>query len=217
MSHLSLETLARIADGPVTDAETAHLDECRTCREELERMCEEIGALGELPDPAAPPGLWNRVEADLDRSRGRFRRSASWLHAAAAVAVFAAGSVSGWALRGASSPDVAPATVAEGTGNAFGDPAGTDDPGTRLRRAEDAYVRAVTEYLDAHPEAAPASVVPYERMAALHGIALTARAALEQAPEDPVIGGYYRTAVSQQRALMSNVAVPVSNEDEPWF
>lgn len=217
MSHLNLETLARIADGPVTDAEAAHLDGCPACREELERMREQTAALGELPDPAPPPGLWNRVEADLDRSPDRSRRSAPWLRAAAAVAVFAVGSVSGWTLRGSASSDATPATVAERAGSPFGDPAGSDDPATRLRRAEDAYVRAVTEYLDAHPEAAPASVVPYERMAALQGIALTARAALEQAPEDPVIGGYYRAAVSQQRALMSNVAVPVSDEDEPWF
>lgn len=215
MSHLNPETLARIVDGPATDTEVAHLDACAACRGELERMREEIAALGELPDPAPPPGLWDRIEAGLDEPVGRDRSTIPWIRAAAAIAVFAIGAASGWMLRGPATSRPPSPNVAEQTGSPFAEREAADPEG-RLRRAEEAYARAVRDYLEAHPQADPVAVVPYERMAALQGIALTARAALEQAPEDPVIDRYYRTAVSQQQALMSNVAVPVS-EDEPWF
>lgn len=210
MPHLSPEIVARIVDGPATADEVAHLDACTECREDLARTRAAVEALGELPDPEPPPGLWSRLEANLAPIPERPRRIGPLPRAAAAVTLFVVGTATGWILRGPPDPDTAPAEEPLASASA-------DDPEARLRRAESFYVEAVTDYLEARPQASPTTVIPYERIAALRGIALTARAALEQAPDDPVIGGYYRTAVAQQRAVMSNMAAPASDEDEPWF
>jgi len=210
MPHLSPETLARIVDGPTTGDEVAHLDACAECREDLARMRAEIEALGELPDPEPPPELWSRLQTDLAARPEQPPRIVPLFRVAAAIALFVVGTATGWILRGSPEPGAAPARRPLASV-----PAG--DPETRLRHAESLYVEAVTDYLEASPRSTPATIIPYERMAALRGIALTARAALEQAPDDPVIGGYYRTAVAQQQAVMSRIAAPASDEDEPWF
>ncbi|HUP21100.1 MAG TPA: hypothetical protein VM778_14280, partial [Gemmatimonadota bacterium] len=102
MRHLNAETLARIADGPTTEAEAAHLGACDACRAEVAAYRAQGSALGALPDPSAPPEVWAGLETRLGGLRenpaarpllARLPRPA--LQAAAAVVLFAAGALAG--------------------------------------------------------------------------------------------------------------------------
>lgn len=65
MSHLSLETIARLVEEEPAAAEAAHLESCAECRTELDAMTEDVHALSMLPDMAAVPDQWNALERRL--------------------------------------------------------------------------------------------------------------------------------------------------------
>jgi hypothetical protein len=97
MSHLTLETLARLIDDAPDPTETGHLDICAQCREELEAMRADVSALHAMPDPEPSSAQWIRLEARLERE-GLLRRNWRWqpalLRLAAAIVVFALGGIS---------------------------------------------------------------------------------------------------------------------------
>jgi anti-sigma factor RsiW len=217
MSHLTLETLARIADGPETDDEAAHLAACPDCRTELDALRAQIAALGALTPPAAPESVWRGVEARLRDEREpatiplpRRSRRAAWLpRAAAAAVVFLAGTLVGARVGGAppevAAPDSAATTEVAATAAA--------DPVEALRDAESLYAAALARYMAERGPSDP-ELDPVRRLAALESIILTAREALAESPDDAVIGGYYRTAVAQREAIMSQVQL---TESEVWY
>ena len=75
-------------------------------------------------------------------------------------------------------------------------------------------------YLDALGHAAQLGTAgtdlgdPYARLAALEGIAAITRAALGQAPADPVLNGYHVTAIAQREALLRQIATMTGAS---WF
>lgn len=196
MSHLTLEILARIADGPATAEEAAHLAACAECRAEMEALRAQAAALGELPTPTAPEAVWRRLEERLAAGSPpaaapiarRRRVPHAWLlRAAAAGAIFAGGALFGASLdRGA-------------------DRLGGGEPAraTAVMAAPDAAFREADSY------------DPTRRLAALESIIMTAGAALVETPEDPVIGGYYRTAIAERQALLSQVGL--GEGEGVWF
>lgn len=102
MSHLTLETIARLVDEEPTAAEAAHLEACANCRTELDAMRDDVHTLSLLPDMAPAPDAWDALEQRLgEEGLIRTRRTApgvvmqrfGW--AAAAMVVFVAGSVAG--------------------------------------------------------------------------------------------------------------------------
>jgi hypothetical protein len=97
MSHLTLETLARLIDDAPDPTETGHLDICAQCREELEAMRADVSALHAMPDPEPSSAQWIRLEERLERE-GLLRRNWRWqpalLRMAAAIVVFALGGIS---------------------------------------------------------------------------------------------------------------------------
>jgi hypothetical protein len=97
MSHLNLETLARLIDETPDPTETSHLDNCQLCRNELEAMRADAAALQTLEDPDPPVAQWLRLEQRLERE-GLMRRSWRWqpalLRAAAAIVIFILGGIS---------------------------------------------------------------------------------------------------------------------------
>jgi hypothetical protein len=121
MSHLSLETIARLVDEQPSALDNAHLEACATCRAELQAMRADVAALGALDDADtrdAFPGMrpaaesWNAIEARLE-AEGLLRartdivpiRRRTWsplARAAAVAAVFLGGTVVGHALNGSS-------------------------------------------------------------------------------------------------------------------
>src|SRR5688572_13651317 len=136
MSHLTLEILARIADGPTTGDEAAHLAACSDCRADLEMLYAQISALGALTPPPAPESVWRGVEARLRAeplqpmaaTGGRSFRAPWLLRAAAAAALFLAGTLTG-AHLGGGVPEVA-RSDAEIPAETAGVPAA--DPGDAL-------------------------------------------------------------------------------------
>ena len=96
MSHLTLETLARLIDDAPDPTETGHLDICPQCRAELEALRADAAALHALPDAEPSIAQWVRLEQRLERE-GLMRRNWRWqpiaLRAAAAIVIFVLGGV----------------------------------------------------------------------------------------------------------------------------
>lgn len=212
MQHLSEEALARLVDEAPDEAEAVHLEHCEHCRVELEEMSRQTRALEMLPDLAAPAGEWRTLAARLaeeDRFGRRSRWAVGWprqaMRAAAGLALFLGGAATGALALRPGPAAVTPAAPVAAT------PATTADPAAQLRAAEAAYMRALSRYSESEGVRAPD---PLNRLAALEGIVLTTRAALEAAPEDPVINGYHLSAVGQRDALLRQID---QSAEQPWF
>jgi hypothetical protein len=101
MSHLSLETIARLVEDEPNAAEAAHLSSCVECRTQLDAMTQDVQGLGTLPDMAAAPDQWDALERRLTAEglirvpARRFGRTAMMMQAAAALLLFAGGALAG--------------------------------------------------------------------------------------------------------------------------
>lgn len=243
MSHLTIETLARLVDESPDPTENGHLDICEECRSELEYLRADAAALKTLPDPQPPIAAWSALEQQLARE-GLLRRTGWTTHAmriAAVLAVFILGTVMGAMFM---RPGVAPlATTPPGPAltipaAAISPPVIRDTPRSaavmtaapvagprvaarpaataeeavaRLRDAENAYLNALGRVSDFNGRAETTD--PVTRLAALESIVATTRAALGQAPADPVINGYHLTAVAQRDATLRQLAASGQN----WY
>lgn len=243
MSHLTLETLARLVDDSPDPTEAGHLDICEHCRTELEALRADASALRALPDPEPPLAAWIALEQQLKRE-GVMRRSpwvANALRMAAVFVIFIVGSIAGGVfmnqrnhnnvvatstpaytrpIQVAAQPgplvDTTPTvtTVASPTITIPSvQPAATaEQAAQQLRDAERAYVSALTRFSEFNTRAESADAVA--RLAALESIVATTRAALGQAPADPVINGYHLTAVAQRDATLRQIA---ASKQQTWY
>lgn len=123
MSHLNLETIARLVDDEPTTAESAHLASCAECRTQHAAMIEDVHALSMLPDMAAVPDEWDTLErrlADegLIRSRPQYAggRSMRIMQVAAAAVLVLGGTIAG-RLTAPATVQVAAAAPATPAGN----------------------------------------------------------------------------------------------------
>lgn len=247
MSHLNLETLARLVDESPEPTEAEHLDLCEQCRTELELLRADAAALHHLADPQPPVAAWVALEQTLERE-GLLRKTSWTTHAlrmAAVFAIFVFGSIIGGLVMreqavapvAATTPVVAtPAQTAERSPNYDSQlvvpqtpqisqtpqvaqtaristpPARTaEEAVARLREAERAYLAALGRFSDFSSSADETD--PVARLAALESIVATTRAALGQAPADPVINGYHLTAVAQRDATLRQL----SNSRQTWY
>ena len=115
MSHLTLETLARLLDEPATELEAAHLRDCAVCAAELTALRADGAALGGLGAIAPPAAAWPALEQRL-RNEGLLRaRRASWqtmaLRIAAALALFLTGTLVGTRIAASPTTELATAPV----------------------------------------------------------------------------------------------------------
>ncbi|HUP88896.1 MAG TPA: hypothetical protein VM100_06090 [Longimicrobiales bacterium] len=238
MSHLTLETLARLVDESGDPTENGHLDICEQCRTELEALRADANALRMLPDPEPPIAAWLALEQQLKRE-GIMRRSPWVAHSmrmAATLAIFVLGTVAGMLYMRKQQPTLATSTPAV-TGeplNVAQTPVHVDTPPTtlvnspiinaaprpaanaeeattRLRQAERDYLAALTRFTEFTTRAESGD--PVARLAALESIVATTRAALGQAPADPVINGYHLTAVAQRDATLRQIA----SKQQTWY
>lgn len=208
MQHLTLEQLAALVDEPPGADERSHLETCPTCSAELEKLKAQTTALKALTAPRAGSMLWRRVEAGL-REEGLITpgplapgaRSRAW-RAAAAVALFLAGSIAGGAL----------VMGTRGSTASAGTPRDAIEAAARLRAAEAEYLLAVSEYAEFADS--DEALDPLTRLAALEGILLTTRAALRDAPADPIINNYHLTALGLRDALMRQIEAV---EGQNWY
>lgn len=216
MRHLSLEELARLVDEAPDEREQAHLDACALCSEELAGLREQTLALSALEPPAVPAAVTDRVLASMPKALGTGGESRWFLtpavgRIAAAIVLFAGGAAVGtWGIAPALGR-TATADIAE-TAPAIAS-ASVEDAAAALAAAEQEYLRALSNFAEASGE--DDGFDPVSRLAALEGIVLTTRAALRQAPADPVINNYHLTAVGQRDALLRRIE-RLSTPDE-WF
>jgi hypothetical protein len=221
MSHLTLESLARLVDEPATTEEATHLEACAECRMELDRMRAQTVALAALPVHAPPSTAWDGITARLrEHDHRRARPSGNLLRIAAAIGLFAVGAATQAALS-AAGPSRAGSSGTESLARDSGGdarvrraattaelisssaPATIDDATARLRVAEALYMRALLDHATlASPEPPPDAVA---RLATLEAIVLTTRAALERAPADPLINTYHLAAQAERESLLDQL------------
>jgi hypothetical protein len=234
MSHLSPERLAALVDEAPTSAELAHFAGCGECAREraIYRRLGELAA-NEASTIGAPLSEWSSLrralvaDGAIDAGRGalpmmsRGMRS-PWLQAAAAVLFVAGGMMAGRYSAGATllpsdvhgastaSADADSASVADSLAR-FGS---LDDARLAQARAQLAY-QSATAYIAQNDTAGHAPESPdamRTRLAALDQAYRVMGQALDEAPYDPVINGYYLTTLGQREATIRqlNTVLPAS-------
>ena len=254
MSHLTLETLARLVDEAPAPEERTHLDGCAHCTAELETLRADAAALAALPEIDPPDTHWPAIRGRLEREglvrrSGRIRWTTALVRMAAALALFLLGGIAGAAWRSEPGPsavtrlddnraavpvedrDTPPApepnrlvqdVMEPGTirpierARSMGpDPlpegGSAADVARYLREAESRYFEMLTRYAELAGGTEPGD--PLARLAALESIVLTTRAALGEAPADPIINGYHLTALAQREATIRQIAAT----GDSWF
>ena len=207
MSHLDLDTLARLVDEAPPTLEREHRDVCATCRTELDLLRGQSLALGQLPDLRPPQGDWAVLEARL-MSEGLLRHERSllaatpgWMKAAATILLFLGGTGLGMALDGG------PMGAAQGgaSGGPFSlaaaEPARTlDEAEAAVRFAERQYMDALVQYRQlSQQDAGVGAASPETRLAAVELLVAAGQAAVEQVPTDPVLNGFLASALAERQ------------------
>lgn len=228
MSHLPTERLAALADEPPTAAELAHLANCAECARERAAYQSLVElAAGSGATIGAPLTTWEALRPKLldDRIIGtgdtvlrpRRRAGRAWLQAAAAVLLISGGLVAGRVTAGVSplplveQPPVATASV----------PADSTPHFRSIEEARAAQTQSQLMYQTAtaflaqrdtanHAPESPAAI--RTRLAALDRTRQVLDQALDEAPYDPVINGYYLTTLGQREATIRqlNTVAPAS-------
>lgn len=192
-----------------------------------------------LLQPAEPK---DSADNGAGARRNAYDRSWKWpsfARVAAAAALFVLGGLTGYAVAGPGGGMAAGGEIsaAEGDeqlaatteeregqpdsgewdlGSLDGTPGSTHalpEATSALREAEAVYFAAMKNYTVA--SGSTDSPDPLTRLAALQSIVLTTRAALDDAPADPVINGYHLTALAQRDGILESFAM--SDEEEVWF
>jgi hypothetical protein len=228
MSHLPTERLAALVDEAPTAAELAHLSSCADCAREraAHRNLVELAANGSA-HIGAPLTSWESLRpilvADgvIDRGRGSpFRAHAvrrPWLQAAAGVLLVAGGMMAG--RRSVGAPMLPIKTQAAATPTAP-----SSDSSASFTSVEDARVaqarsqvmyQTATAFLAQNDTAGHVIDSPSAmrtRLAALDRARDVMGEALDAAPYDPVINGYYLTTLGQREATIRqlNTVLPAS-------
>jgi hypothetical protein len=227
VSHLPTERLAALSDESPTATELAHLTTCADCAREravyqnlLELASADSARLG------APLTTWERLapalvaDGVIDSGRAlptvarHNRRRGPWLQAAAAVLLVTGGMVAGRVTAG---------TPVLPLGGATNRLVASADSVPRFGSIEEARAaqaqsqltfQTATAFLAQQDTANGISETPATirtRLATLDRLREVVGKALNDAPYDPVINGYYLTTVGQREATLRqlNTALPV--------
>lgn len=208
MLHLDPERLAALADEPATAEERSHLAGCEACAREREAHRALLRLAADARKAVAPPlSSWDAIAAQLrtDESsviplRRRASPSPRWRSAAAGVLLAAASAAAGRF----SATYQRPATLASerDTSATFQSVA---QASAVLQSAERNYQLAAaylaTQDSSAQPDAQRADLYR-TRIAALDAMAGVARAAVEEAPHDPVINQYYLSTLTARQVAL---------------
>jgi hypothetical protein len=221
MSHLSSERLAALADEAPTAAELAHLAGCAECARERAayRNLMEL-AINNSATIAAPLTSWETLRPALARdgiidggkSAPAVTRRAGrpWLQAAAAVLLVGGGMIGGRLSAGASPLPNAqtnnPTRTASTSMDTVAHFRSVDDARAAQTQAQVVYQNA-TAFIAQQDTTAPAEspVAMRTRLAALDRTRRVLGEALNEAPYDPVINGYYLTTVGQREATIRQI------------
>ena len=224
MSHLPTERLAALVDEAPTPAELAHLASCAECaRERAAYLSLAELASAESSRLGKPLTTWESLapalvaDGVIDDGRGLHFRARHvrrpWLQAAAAVLMLTGGVIAGrWSAHApAFTPGMAVATTTPGDTAGFRT---IQEARTAQAQSQSVYQTA-TAYLAQHDTTGQASDSPSAmraRLAALDRARDVMGEALNEAPYDPVINGYYLTTLGQREATIRrlNTVLPAS-------
>jgi hypothetical protein len=229
MSHLSPERLAALVDEPPTAAELAHLAGCAECTRERAayRNLVELAVTG-AATIAAPLTSWEGLRPALahdgiiDDGRrigvGHRRARRPWLQVAAALLLTAGGMIGGRISVGAAPLPFNESGTPTRTASLSPDSA-PQFPTVEAARAAQTQAQVLyqtaTMFIAQHdtvtvPAESPAAM--RTRLAALDRTQKVLGEALNEAPYDPVINGYYLTTVGQREATLRqlNTVAPAS-------
>lgn len=222
MSHLPTERLAALVDEAPTPAELAHLTSCPECAREraaYQAVADLAGA--EANRLGAPLTTWDTLapalvaDGVIDDGRGlRFRARSTrrpWLQAAAAVLLVSGGVAAG---RWSTHAPTTSSTVAGVPVDSVPTFRTVQDARSAQTQAQSLYQTA-TAYLaqqDTTGQANESPSVMRARLAALDRARDAMGEALNEAPYDPVINGYYLTTLGQREATIRrlNTVLPAS-------
>jgi hypothetical protein len=212
MSHLSAERHSALLDEQPTEAEQAHLASCSACRAERASYSTLAEMARGAPVIDIPLTSWEQLapalrrEGLVRREVGAFTVGRGWLRVAAALLLLAGGVAAGRISAGAS---LVPQRAAAGMGSIEAAPtfASLEEAEVARLRAERVSDAALA-YLVRHDTSEQTVTVQAlrARLSAFEAI----RGARNVAPDDPVIGGYYRNAATQYEATLRqmNTALP---------
>jgi len=240
VSHLSAERFAALRDESPTAAELAHLATCEDCAREravyqnlAELSSAESARLGVpltswealapalIADGVIDTGDSRPVPAFSMTRRGlpwvrRHPASRPWLQAAAAVLFVAGGMMAGRYTAGATVLPLNEGPTSTGVASVVSDStvhfASIEE--ARSAQAQSQLVfQTATAYLaqqDTTDHASDTPAAMRTRLAALDRVREVVGKALNEAPYDPVINGYYLTTVGQREATLRqlNTAMP---------
>jgi hypothetical protein len=225
MSHLPSERLAALLDERPTAEELAHLSACPDCAREPAAYALLAGLAKADPGPVLPLTRWASLAPALEREqlidtrRSRMSpsgaRSRAWLQVAAGVALAAGGMAAGRYSAGASpvSFHLGAQVAARDTGILDKEPQfqTVAEAVEAQSRSQAEYQSAVT-FLAQHNSSGRAGDSPASmsaRLAALAQVRATMDQALRDAPSDPVINGFYLSALGQQAAARRQLTSPI--------
>ena len=230
VSHLSIERLAALSDELPTATELAHLATCAECAREravyqnlLELASAESARLG------APLTSWERLVPALvadgvidtgralptlvRQNRSPSRSRAAWRQAAAAVVLIGGGMMAGRLTAGAAALPL-PTSTNRVAAVADSVPRFTSIEEARAAQAQSQLTfQTATAFLAQQDTTNGISDTPATirtRLATLDRVREVVGKALNDAPYDPVINGYYLTTVGQREATLRqlNTALP---------
>ncbi len=236
MQHLDSERLAAFDHEPFTAEELAHLAVCVSCRTERDEYAQLVAMVGSLAFEATVDDgrrlvSWESIAAGLreapvphhdiapPRSVTSHVSATPWwgrssLRMAAAVALMAGGAALGRL-------SVTTVSIAAGSGDtlvaAVAEFASVGQATDVLTRAQREYERA-SLWLAANDSTPHDSDVYRARLAALDQMMAASRAALRDAPQDPVLNQYYLAAFSAREATLQQLGItlPVDKSIERY-
>lgn len=224
MEHLSHEVLARLVGEDPTSLEADHLRSCRACAAVLQDLRRQTDELSTLPTLVPPRGDWEVLEARLI-SEGLIRNggvrqwfawslSSGWMKAAAVVAIFAAGAVTGSAITEGGSPAMV-AEADDGLRVVTSDDARSVDEAERaVNFAEEQYARSLLQYrrmLNASGRTLPGDD-PVRRVRALDLLVQAGQNAVRAAPDDPYINSFLVSLLTER-----NASTRSASTRDNWF
>ena len=216
MQHLDPERLAAFDHDAPSAGELAHLASCAFCRAERDAF----SALATMPMRDTVPRLtdWDtlavalradglvRSATDMETTRTSSRDVARpWLRVAAAVALLVGGAVAGRMSVGLVSTNVGETFASVGQANDV------------LTTAQRSYENA-SLWLAANDTTVRSSDVYRARLAALDQMMTASRAALRDAPQDPLLNHYYLAAYTARETTLQQLGgtLPVDKTIEGY-
>ena len=227
MSHLTSERLAALSDDTPTPIEAAHITTCDACSHELvaqRKLARMAAAAGPVTDGTVSnfDALLPRLRAEgLSAAPNRRAIAVKWgMRAAASMALLAGGMFAGRMSVAAPGADVAGARAANGgqvTAGAYPVAFRTPDDAVKALSASQQAYSTAAAYLAAQDTTSHfigLNEGTYRtRLTALDEILATTRAALYQAPQDPVLNQYYQGTLSARQTTLAQLrgVMPVSS------